>query len=63
MTTYALGQRSLARLDGVHPVLITVGKRAIVISTQDFGVYEGVRTLERQRKLVASGASKRYCQT
>lgn len=55
---YALGQRSLARLEGVHPVLVAVVKRAIEITTQDFGVYEGVRTMERQRKLVASGASK-----
>lgn len=55
---YALGQRSLAQLEGVHPLLVSVVKRAIEMTTQDFTVFEGVRTLERQRKLVASGASK-----
>lgn len=55
--TYALGQRSLARLEGVHLMLIAVVKRAIEITTQNFGVYEG-GTIERQRKLLASGASK-----
>lgn len=55
---YGLGQRSLARLEGVHPVLIAVVKRAIELTTQDFTVFEGVRTLDRQKKLMASGASK-----
>lgn len=55
---FKLGTKSLANLRGVHPVLVMVVKRAIEISTQDFTVFEGLRTLERQKKLVASGASK-----
>lgn len=55
---YRLGLRSLARLRGVHPDLVRVVKRAIEISEVDFTVLEGVRTLKRQRQLVAQGASK-----
>ncbi len=53
--TYVLGQRSLARLEGVHPRLVAVVKRAIEITEQDFAVTEGVRTPERQRELYAQG--------
>lgn len=55
---FSLGAKSLANLNGVHPVLVGIVKRAIQISVQDFTVFEGLRTLERQKKLVASGASK-----
>jgi peptidoglycan LD-endopeptidase CwlK len=57
MTGYALGKLSLDRLEGVHPDLIQVVKRAIQISPVDFMVVEGMRTLERQKKLVAEGKS------
>ena len=53
-----LGQRSLARLEGVHPDLVRVVKKAAAMSDIDFTVLEGLRTLERQRQLVAAGASK-----
>lgn len=56
--TFALGAKSLSNLYGVHPALVRVVKRAIEISVQDFTVFEGLRSLERQKKLVASGASK-----
>lgn len=56
--TYALGQRSLARLEGVHPKLVAVVKRAIEITAQDFMVLEGVRTPERQKLLYAQGRTK-----
>lgn len=55
---YKLGSRSLARLEGVHPDLVKVVKRAIEISEVDFTVLEGMRTLARQKQLVAAGASK-----
>ena len=55
--TYRLSKRSLARLKGVHPDLVTIVERAIEITEVDFGVSEGLRTPARQRKLVASGAS------
>lgn len=56
--TYKLGAKSLSRLDGVHPDLVKVVKLAIELSEVDFTVTEGMRTLERQRHLLAAGASK-----
>lgn len=56
--TYVLGERSVSRLHGVHPDLVRVVHRAIAMSPVDFTVLEGLRTLERQKTLVASGASK-----
>lgn len=55
---YQLGSRSKQRLVGVHPRLAAVAARAIALSTQDFTVLEGVRTLERQKVLKAQGASQ-----
>lgn len=55
---YYLGKRSRARLKGVHPDLVRVVKRAIDITPVDFTVIEGVRSRERQRQLVRSGASR-----
>ena len=55
--TYKLGRRSLQRLGGVNNDLVAIVKRAITISDIDFTVLEGVRTLDRQKKLLASGAS------
>ena len=56
--TYALGATSLSRLEGVHPDIVKVVKLAITKSDLDFTVLEGRRTVERQKQLVASGASK-----
>lgn len=55
---YKLSQKSLDRLKGVHPDLVKVIKRAIQITDIDFTVLEGMRTVERQKELVKSGASK-----
>ena len=55
---FKLSQRSLKKLDGVHPDLVAVVKRAIEITDVDFGVTYGVRTVEEQEKLVASGRSQ-----
>ena len=54
---YNLSNKSLAKLDGVHPDLVSVVKRAIQISEQDFSVGEGLRSLSRQRELVNTGKS------
>lgn len=55
---FQLSQRSLDNLASVHPDLVRVVKRAIEITPVDFTVIEGIRSLERQRELVASGASR-----
>ena len=56
--SYKLGIRSLQNLSGVHPDLVAVVKRAIQITEVDFTVIEGIRSRERQKQLVAKGASK-----
>jgi peptidoglycan L-alanyl-D-glutamate endopeptidase CwlK len=56
--SFILGIRSLQNLSGVHPDLVSVVKRAIQITEVDFTVIEGVRSRERQKQLVAKGASK-----
>ena len=47
-----LGSRSLMRLEGVHPDLARVVKRAAAMSDLDFTVLEGLRTEARQRQLM-----------
>ena len=54
---YTLSTRSLDRLNGVHPDLVSVVKLAIHLSEIDFVVLEGVRTKERQAQLLKAGAS------
>lgn len=54
---YQLGVKSQSRLNGVHPDLVSVVKRAIEITEQDFTVLEGLRSLDRQEELVGSGKS------
>jgi peptidoglycan L-alanyl-D-glutamate endopeptidase CwlK len=56
--TIILGQRSLSRLEGVHPDLVRVVKKAAALSDLDFTVLEGIRSVERQKQLVSQGASK-----
>lgn len=56
--TYKLGTSSLEKLKGVHPDLQRVVLRAIDISETDFSVLEGLRSLERQKTLMAAGKSK-----
>lgn len=53
-----LGQRSLARLEGVHPDLVRVVKKAAAMSSLDFTVLEGLRTSARQKQLYDQGATK-----
>lgn len=55
---YKLGSKSKETLVGVHPQLVSVVERAIQLTTQDFRVHDGVRTLAEQEALVKKGASK-----
>lgn len=55
---FKLGAKSLRELDGVHPSLVAVVKRAIELTTQDFTVFDGLRTIEEQREHVRKGNSK-----
>ncbi len=58
MSKYRLGANSLKKLEGVHPDIERVVKRAIELTTVDFTVVEGLRTLAQQRDYVARGVSK-----
>ena len=53
-----LDERSLKRLEGVHPDLVAVVKAAAEVTEVDFIVTEGLRSKERQEQLVRAGASK-----
>lgn len=53
-----LDVRSLKRLEGVHDDLVAITVRASEITVQPFIITEGLRTLERQKALVAAGASQ-----
>lgn len=55
--TYTFGERSERNLQGVHPDLVRVVRRALQLSDIDFAVIEGLRTKERQAELMAAGAS------
>lgn len=55
---FQLGPKSLQNLNGVHPRLVQCVKDAISTSREDFGVNEGVRSLETQQNYVNRGVSK-----
>ena len=55
---FKLSKRSKNNLAQVHPDLVKVVLAAIKTTKTDFGVICGVRTLEEQEKLFASGATK-----
>ena len=50
---FKLSNRSLKRLEGVNPMLVRVCHDALIHSTVDFGITEGLRSLERQKKLLS----------
>lgn len=54
---FKLSKRSYTSLIGVDPRLVKVVERAIQLTEVDFVVLEGLRTVEKQKTLVASGAS------
>lgn len=56
--SFVLGTRSKQRLSGVHPDLVKVVERAIQLTTQDFTVLEGLRSLATQKDYVKRGVSK-----
>ncbi|PNM24621.1 peptidase M15 [Yersinia enterocolitica] len=58
MKNFRFSQRSENNLKGVNANLVKVVRRALELSAVDFGVIEGVRTVERQKELVATGKSQ-----
>lgn len=58
MKHHRFSQRSIKNLGGVHPALVNVLERALMISAVDFGITQGLRTIEEQKENVAKGASQ-----
>ncbi|WP_156293349.1 M15 family metallopeptidase [Serratia oryzae] len=58
MPNFRFSQRSEGNLVGVNPALVKVVRRALELSTVDFGVTEGLRSKERQKELLAAGKSQ-----
>ena len=56
--SFKLSQRSLDKLEGVHPDMVKCVKSAIEYTKVDFGVICGMRSESEQKELVAKGASK-----
>jgi peptidoglycan L-alanyl-D-glutamate endopeptidase CwlK len=56
--SFRLGTTSLARLQKVHPLLSACVVRAIQLTPVDFTVFEGMRSMERQRSLFETGKTK-----
>ena len=54
----AVDIKGIEKLDGVHPALIRVVQHAALIAPVPFQILEGVRSLRRQKQLVATGSSK-----
>lgn len=55
---FVFGKASEQRLVGVKPILVKVVRRALELSTVDFGVREGLRSIETQREYVRKGVSQ-----
>lgn len=55
---FKLGSKSKAELVGVLPAMVEVAELALRLSTQDFMIFDGLRTPEEQKTLVAKGMSK-----
>ena len=58
MPGFRLSSRSKSRLEGVHQDMVDVCLRAIELTRVDFGITEGLRTLERQKELFESRRSQ-----
>ncbi len=55
---YTFGAKSEKNLEGVIPSLVTLARRALELTDQDFGIVDGVREQAEQAALVAAGASR-----
>lgn len=55
---FKFSKRSYERMKDVHPDLIKVAELALKYSTIDFGISEGLRSLETQKEYVKRGVSK-----
>jgi hypothetical protein len=52
---FRFSARSITNLSGVEPVLVEIAERALQLSTIDFAITSGLRTLEEQAELKRRG--------
>lgn len=55
---FSFSKSSLNKMNGVDSKLVNLMEEAIKNSPYDFGITEGIRTLERQKELFAQGKTK-----
>lgn len=55
---HKFSKSSIEKLEKLHPDLRKVVYRALELSRRDFGVSETLRTVQRQKEMVASGKSQ-----
>jgi len=55
---YFLSMKSRSKLVGVNPKLTAIAEKAIRLTTVDFQITEGLRSIERQKLMVANGRSQ-----
>lgn len=58
MSNFKFSKRSENNLVGVNADLVKIVRRALELSTVDFGITEGLRSRERQKQLLAEGKSQ-----
>lgn len=58
MSNFKFGEKSLKELEGVHSDLLSVVKRTLELTVQDFAVHDGTRTLKEQKEYLAAGVSQ-----
>lgn len=58
MSKFVFSTRSEKNMQGVHPDLVKVTRRALELTDVDFMVIEGKRNEARQRQLVINGKSR-----
>ena len=56
MAKYKFGKRSRKRLEGVHPDLVKVAEECL--NLMDIAIIEGVRSLDKQKDYLRTGATK-----
>lgn len=57
-TGFKFGATSEKELIGVKPELVSVARKALTLSTQDFMIFDGLRTKKEQAANVAKGVSQ-----
>ena len=55
---FKFGKSSEEKLQTVRPELADVARKALELSSIDFGITEGLRSEQKQKQLVSEGASK-----